>query len=127
MKATGNIRRIDDLGRIVIPKAVLHELDIMSGSPMEIYIGKDKEIILKLYSPMEDPIEEQAERFYFNADENKCITERELVDFLFDEYDRDFSKEMILSELHSTREISGWFECEVSDVIKKVFKMNKTK
>lgn len=52
MKATGIIRRIDDLGRIVIPKEVRRQASVREGSPMEIYLEEDKSIILKPYSPV---------------------------------------------------------------------------
>lgn len=52
MKATGTIRRIDDLGRIVIPKEIRRQASVREGSPMEIYLEEDKSIILKPYSPI---------------------------------------------------------------------------
>lgn len=50
MKATGIVRRIDDLGRIVVPKEIRRGLRIREGSPLEIYTGHQGEIILKKYS-----------------------------------------------------------------------------
>ena len=52
MKATGIVRRIDDLGRIVIPKEIRRVLRIREGDPLEIYTEKDGEVIFKKYSPM---------------------------------------------------------------------------
>ena len=52
MKATGVVRRIDDLGRVVIPKEIRKTLRIKEGSPLEIFTGKEGEIILKKYSPI---------------------------------------------------------------------------
>ena len=52
MKATGIVRRIDDLGRVVIPKEIRRNLRIREGDPLEIFIEKDGEIILKKYSPI---------------------------------------------------------------------------
>jgi AbrB family transcriptional regulator (stage V sporulation protein T) len=52
MKATGIVRRIDELGRIVLPKEVRKTLRIKEGDPLEIYTDKDGAIILKKYSPM---------------------------------------------------------------------------
>ena len=54
MKATGIVRRIDDLGRIVIPKEIRRTLRIREGDPLEIYTEKDGEVIFKKYSPMGD-------------------------------------------------------------------------
>ena len=52
MKATGVVRRIDDLGRIVIPKEIRKTLRIREGDPLEIFTDKEGEIILKKYSPI---------------------------------------------------------------------------
>lgn len=52
MKATGIIRRIDDLGRIVIPKEIRRTLRIREGDPMELYIDREGEVIFKKYSPI---------------------------------------------------------------------------
>lgn len=52
MKATGIVRRIDDLGRIVIPKEIRKTFHIKESDPMEIFINGEGEIILKKYSPM---------------------------------------------------------------------------
>lgn len=54
MKATGIVRRIDDLGRIVVPKEIRKVLRIREGDPLEIFTGKEGEIVLKKYSPMAD-------------------------------------------------------------------------
>ena len=52
MKATGIVRRIDDLGRVVIPKEIRKTLRIREGDPLEIFTAKDGEVILKKYSPI---------------------------------------------------------------------------
>lgn len=52
MKATGIVRRIDDLGRVVIPKEIRRTLRIREGMPMEIYTDVAGEVILKKYSPV---------------------------------------------------------------------------
>ena len=57
MKATGIVRRIDDLGRVVIPKEIRRTLRIREGDPLEIYTEKDGEVIFKKYSPMGDVAE----------------------------------------------------------------------
>ena len=54
MKATGIVRRIDDLGRVVIPKEIRRTLRIRDGDPLEIFTEKDGEVIFKKYSPMGD-------------------------------------------------------------------------
>ncbi len=52
MKATGIVRRIDDLGRVVIPKEIRRTMRIREGDPLEIYTDRDGEVIFKKYSPM---------------------------------------------------------------------------
>ena len=54
MKATGIVRRIDDLGRVVVPKEIRRTMRIREGQAMEIYTGREGEIILKKYSPIEE-------------------------------------------------------------------------
>ena len=52
MKATGIVRRIDDLGRVVIPKEIRRNLRIREGEPLEIFVDREGAIILKKYSPI---------------------------------------------------------------------------
>ena len=52
MKATGIVRRIDDLGRVVIPKEIRRTLRIREGDPLEIFTQADGEVIFKKYSPI---------------------------------------------------------------------------
>ena len=52
MKATGIVRRIDDLGRVVIPKEIRRTQRIREGDPLEIYTGIEGEIVFKKYSPV---------------------------------------------------------------------------
>ena len=52
MKATGIVRRIDDLGRVVIPKEIRRTMRIREGDPLEIYTSAGGEVIFKKYSPI---------------------------------------------------------------------------
>ena len=61
MKATGIVRRIDDLGRVVVPKEIRRVLRIREGDPLEIYTNSSGEIILKKYSPIGDMSQVAAE------------------------------------------------------------------
>lgn len=54
MKATGIVRRIDDLGRVVIPKEIRRTMRIREGDPLEIYTSNDGEVIFKKYSPINE-------------------------------------------------------------------------
>ena len=82
MKATGIVRRIDDLGRIVIPKEIRRTLRIRETDPMEIYTDMDGQIVLKKYSPMADVSEfavEYAESKAQNTGMTIAITDRDCV------------------------------------------------
>lgn len=81
LKTTGIIRRIDDLGRIVIPKEIRRNLRIKNGDSLEIFVDEDS-IVLKKYSPMES-IEEAAEKYVetFNQviKHNVIVTDKDRV------------------------------------------------
>ncbi len=62
MKATGIVRRIDDLGRVVIPKEIRRTMRIRDGEPLEIYTSREGEVIFKKYSPLGE-FAAQAESF----------------------------------------------------------------
>ncbi|MEG2660977.1 MAG: AbrB/MazE/SpoVT family DNA-binding domain-containing protein, partial [Oscillospiraceae bacterium] len=52
MKATGIVRRIDDLGRVVIPKEIRRTQMIRVGDPLEIFVNAEGDVIFKKYSPI---------------------------------------------------------------------------
>ena len=62
MKATGIVRRIDDLGRVVIPKEIRRTMRIKEGDPLEIYTDREGEVIFKKYSPIGE-MQEFASRY----------------------------------------------------------------
>ena len=82
MKATGVVRRIDDLGRVVIPKEIRRTLRIKEGDPLEIFTEKAGEIILKKYSPIGELSEfasEYAETLTKTTGHIACITDKDTV------------------------------------------------
>ncbi|MVP02185.1 MULTISPECIES: stage V sporulation protein T [Paenibacillus] len=82
MKATGIVRRIDDLGRVVIPKEIRRTLRIREGDPLEIFVDRDGEVILKKYSPigeLGDFAKEYAESLYESTNHITLITDRDNV------------------------------------------------
>ena len=82
MKATGIVRRIDDLGRVVIPKEIRRTLRIREGDPLEIFTDKEGEVILKKYSPIGELNEfaaEYAESIYDSLGDIGLITDRDMV------------------------------------------------
>lgn len=102
MKSTGMIRKIDDLGRIVIPKEIRKTLKIREGDSLEIYIEGDR-ILLNRYAPLGDFIEDivaLGESIANNTDTNICITDTKQVviatGYLEREYlYKDISKELL--------------------------------
>lgn len=80
MKATGIVRRIDDLGRIVIPKEIRRTCHLREGDAMELYLGEDGGIILQKYdiepeiTAFRDAIKEISE--YLDYDERKKFLAR---------------------------------------------------
>ena len=73
MKATGIVRRIDDLGRVVIPKEIRRTMRIREGDPLEIYTSRDGEVIFKKYS-MIGGLEEFASRFCDSLNRSTALT-----------------------------------------------------
>ena len=53
MKATGIVRRIDDLGRVVIPKEIRRSLSLSKGDPLEIYVN-DRDVVFRPYQPWKE-------------------------------------------------------------------------
>ncbi|MBB6733374.1 stage V sporulation protein T [Cohnella zeiphila] len=82
MKATGIVRRIDDLGRVVIPKEIRRTLRIREGDPLEIFVDRDGEVILKKYSPigeLGDFAKEYAESLHESTGHTAIISDRDTV------------------------------------------------
>ncbi|MBE3597142.1 MAG: stage V sporulation protein T [Hydrogenibacillus sp.] len=80
MKATGIVRRIDDLGRVVIPKEIRRTLRIREGDPLEIFVDQDGEIVLKKYSPIGefgDAVREYAEALHESLGHLALISDRD--------------------------------------------------
>ena len=82
MKATGIVRRIDDLGRVVIPKEIRRNLRIREGDPLEIFVDRGGEVILKKYSPIRELGEfakEYADSLFEATGHITCITDRDTI------------------------------------------------
>ncbi len=82
MKATGIVRRIDDLGRVVIPKEIRRTLRIREGDPLEIFVDRDGEVILKKYSPIGELGEfaqEYADSLHEALGHTACIADRDTI------------------------------------------------
>ncbi len=82
MKATGIVRRIDDLGRVVIPKEIRRTMRIREGDPLEIYTDREGEVIFKKYSPIGELAAfagEYAETLYKTCSLSVVICDRDAV------------------------------------------------
>jgi AbrB family transcriptional regulator (stage V sporulation protein T) len=82
VKATGIVRRIDDLGRVVIPKEIRRTLRIREGDPLEIFTDREGEVILKKYSPigeLSDFAREYVESLHSSMDHIICISDRDTI------------------------------------------------
>lgn len=82
MKATGIVRRIDDLGRVVIPKEIRRTMRIREGDPLEIYTDNDGEVIFKKYSPLGElgaPAAQYAEVLYKTGGYPVVVCDRDHV------------------------------------------------
>jgi AbrB family transcriptional regulator (stage V sporulation protein T) len=82
LKATGIVRRIDDLGRVVIPKEIRRTLKIREGDPLEIFTDREGEVILKKYSPigeLSDFAAQYAESLHKTSGHVTCISDRDTI------------------------------------------------
>jgi AbrB family transcriptional regulator (stage V sporulation protein T) len=82
LKATGIVRRIDDLGRVVIPKEIRRTLRIREGDPLEIFTDREGEVILKKYSPigeLSDFAAQYADSLHKTSGHITCISDRDTI------------------------------------------------
>ena len=102
MKATGLVRRIDDLGRIVIPKEIRKTLRIKEGDPLEIFTDKEGEVILKKYSPIGELSEfatGYAETLSKTTGHIACITDKDSVIAVSGGSKKEFLEQALSPEL----------------------------
>ena len=116
MKATGVVRRIDDLGRIVIPKEIRKTLRIKEGDPLEIFTDREGQVILKKYSPIGELSEfatEYAETLAKTTGHIACITDKDTViavsggskkEFLEQSISKDLEKIIDEKEIYVSKE-----------------------
>lgn len=104
MKATGIVRRIDDLGRVVVPKEIRRTLRIREGDPLEIFTDKDGEIILKKYSPIGELgsfAKQYAEALAQTTGHIICISDKDQVIAVSGGSKREFLEKQISKELEA--------------------------
>jgi len=102
LKATGIVRRIDDLGRVVIPKEIRRTLRIREGDPLEIFTDREGEIILKKYSPIGELgafAKEYAESLAQNSGHITCIIDKDHIIAVSGGAKKDFYEKHISTAL----------------------------
>ncbi len=107
MKATGIVRRIDDLGRVVIPKEIRRTMRIREGDPLEIYTDRDGEVIFKKYSPIGELnsfATQYAETLHRTCGLDVAITDRDAVICVSGISKKDYLDRKISHELESVTE-----------------------
>jgi AbrB family transcriptional regulator (stage V sporulation protein T) len=120
MKATGIVRRIDELGRIVIPKEIRRTLRIREGDPLEIYTDREGGIILKKYSPIGELASfalDFSEALSVTLGMTVVICDRDTVLASSGEFKRDYMERPVSSALEEMMGTRGAVRKEGSTVI----------
>ena len=120
MKATGVVRRIDDLGRVVIPKEMRKVHRIKEGDPLEIFTDKEGEIILKKYSPIGELSEfasSYAETLSKTTGHITCITDKDTVIAVSGGSKKDFLEKGLSKQLEEVIENKEVFKSKDNDEI----------
>ena len=115
MKATGVVRRIDDLGRIVVPKEIRKTLRIREGDPLEIFTDKEGEIILKKYSPIGELSEfasQYAETLAKTTGHIACISDKDTIIAVAGASKKEYLEKSISTELERLMEDRASFEAK---------------
>lgn len=102
MKATGIVRRIDDLGRVVIPKEIRRTLRIREGDPLEIFTDREGEVILKKYSPigeLSDFAAQYADSLHKTSGHITCISDRDTIIAVSGASKKDFLEKSVSSDV----------------------------
>ena len=79
MKATGIVRRVDDLGRVVIPKEIRRACNIREGDPLEIFLEDGAAVFKKYIPPYRDELMttlQEAADYYDNSEEDRATAEQ---------------------------------------------------
>ena len=120
MRATGIVRRIDDLGRVVIPKEIRKTLRIREGDPLEIFTAKDGEVILKKYSPIGELTEfatTYADTIAETTGHIACITDKDTVIAVAGGSKKDFLEKSLSKELEEVIENKEVFKSKENNEI----------
>ena len=112
MKATGIVRRIDDLGRVVIPKEIRRTMRIREGDPLEIYTDREGEVIFKKYSPIGELsgfAAQYAETLYKTCNLAVVISDRDAVIASAGVSKKEYADKSLSDELEAVIEGRGMY------------------
>lgn len=112
LKATGIVRRIDDLGRVVIPKEIRRTMRIREGDPLEIFTDKEGEVILKKYSPigeLSDFALQYAETLAKTSGHPTCITDKDSVIAVSGVSKKEFTDKKVSSDIEKIMQDKSTF------------------
>lgn len=118
MKATGIVRRIDDLGRVVIPKEIRRTLRIREGDPLEIFTDNEGQVILKKYSPVGELsafVKEYADALSQATGHITCIADKDQVIAVSGGAKKEFLDKSISSNLEKVIENRTMFKATKDD------------
>ncbi len=118
MKATGIVRRIDDLGRVVIPKEIRRTLRIREGDPLEIFTDKEGEVILKKYSPigeLGDFATQYADSIHKTVGHITCIADRDTIIAVSGASKKEFLEKSLSTEVERIIEEKATLVVKSSD------------
>ncbi|MDR7855669.1 stage V sporulation protein T [Tissierella sp.] len=107
MKATGIVRRIDELGRVVIPKEIRRTLRIREGDPLEIFTDREGQVILKKYSPIGELTEfaqEYCDSLHENTNHTAMISDRDFIIAISGGSKKEYLEKRISPELEKLTE-----------------------
>ena len=119
MKATGIVRRIDDLGRVVIPKEIRRTMRIREGDPLEIFTDRDGEVIFKKYSPIGELTSfaaQYAETLHKTCDMSVIICDRDSVVASAGVSKKEYGDKPLSEELEAVCENRSFYSYRTGEV-----------
>ena len=128
MKATGIVRRIDDLGRVVIPKEIRRTMRIREGDPLEIYTDREGEVIFKKYSPigeLQGFAAEYADTLQKTSGLPIFICDRDAVIAVSGASKREYLDKKISKELEDIMDSRALYKCRTATEEKYVIDMGR--
>lgn len=122
MKATGIVRRIDDLGRVVIPKEIRRTMRIREGDPLEIYTDREGEVIFKKYSPIGELTSfsvQYADTLHKTCELSVIITDRDTIIATAGVPKKEYSEKRVSPDLENIIESRSFYRYAEGD--KKIY------